>query len=131
MSNTSQDKTLYQRIGGQPAISAAVDLFYRRVLADPLLSGFFSGASMERLKAHQAAFLSQALGGPRAYSGESMQHAHRRLAIEQRHFDSVALHLVETLRSLAVPENIVAEIAAAIAPLAQQIVNTPSMASMN
>jgi truncated hemoglobin YjbI len=33
----SQD-TLYQRIGGEVAITAAVDHFYERILADPSLS---------------------------------------------------------------------------------------------
>jgi hemoglobin len=81
---------------------------------------------MPRLKAHQFAFLSQALGGPKQYSGSSMNKAHARLAIEQRHFDSVAVHLVETLRELGVPEDIVGEVATAITPLSTQVVNTPT-----
>ena len=81
---------------------------------------------MSRLKAHQFAFLSQALGGPKQYSGSSMSEAHARLAIEQHHFDSVAVHLVETLRELGVPEDIVGEVATAITPLSSQIVNTPT-----
>jgi hemoglobin len=121
--------TLYERIGGEPAIRTAVDLFYERVLADPLLVDFFAGISLGRLKAHQFSFLSQALGGPRQYSGASMQDAHRRLAIEQRHFDAVAGHLVEALRGLSVPEEIVVEVAAAVTPLSARVVNTPSLAS--
>jgi hemoglobin len=80
MSETVSGTTIYQRIGGEAAISAAVDRFYERVLADPTLSHFFSGVSMARLKAHQFAFLSQALGGPKQYSGASMRDAHSRLA---------------------------------------------------
>jgi hemoglobin len=122
--------TLYQRIGGEAAIHAAVDRFYERVLADPALSHFFTEVSMSRLKAHQFAFLSQALGGPKQYSGASMRDAHSKLAIEQRHFDSVAVHLVETLRELGVPEDIIGEIAAAVTPLSGQIVNTPTQAAI-
>jgi hemoglobin len=84
---------------------------------------------LPRLKAHQFAFLSQALGGPKQYSGASMSAAHARLAIEQRHFDSVAAHLVETLRDLGVPKDIIDEVAAAVVPLSSQIVNTPARAS--
>lgn len=118
--------TLYEQIGGRPAVEAAVDRFYERVLADPSLNHLFTGVSMERLKGHQFAFLSQALGGPRQYDGASMKDAHARLAIEQSHFDSVAVHLVETLRELGVPEEIVGQIAAAVTPLSNQIVNTPA-----
>jgi hemoglobin len=130
MSETVNDVTIYQRIGGEAAVNTAVDRFYERVLADPTLNHFFTGVSMSRLKAHQFAFLSQALGGPKQYSGASMRDAHSKLAIEQRHFDSVASHLVETLRELGLPEDIVSKIAAIVIPLSGQIVNTPTQAAI-
>jgi hemoglobin len=117
------ENTLYQRIGGEAAIKTAVDHFYECVLADSSLSHFFEGVSMGRLKAHQFAFLSQALGGPKQYSGSSMSEAHAKLIIEQSHFDAVAMHLVGTLRDLGVSEEIIHEIVSAITPLASQIVN--------
>jgi hemoglobin len=126
MSESINETTLYKRIGGEAAVRAAVDRFYEHVLTDPSLSHFFNGVSMPRLKAHQFAFLSQALGGPKQYSGSSMSEAHARLAIEQHHFDSVATHLVETLHELGVPEDIIGEVAIAIMPLASQVVNTPT-----
>lgn len=124
MSKLASESTLYDRIGGEAAVRAAVDRFYERVLADPELQGFFTSVSMPRLKAHQFAFLSQVLGGPRQYSGASMRDAHSRLAIEQRHFDGVAVHLVETLRELGVSEEIIATVAGALMPLSAEIVNT-------
>jgi hemoglobin len=126
MTQTTAETTLYYRIGGEPSVRAAVERFYERVLADPSLTHFFDGVSMARLKSHQFAFISQALGGPRQYSGATMRDAHSRLAIEQRHFDLVAGHLVATLRELGVPEEIVAQIAGAVTPLSGQIVNTPT-----
>lgn len=83
------------------------------------------------MKGHQFAFLSQALGGPKQYSGASMEVAHARLAIEQYHFDLVATHLVETLHELGVSEEIIGEVVAAVAPLASQIVNTPARAAVS
>lgn len=116
--------TLFERIGGAAAVGAAVDEFYVRVLADPALSPFFGHTDMARLKAHQFAFLSQAMGGPKKYSGAGMRQAHARLRIEQRHFDAVAGHLVETLKSLGVTDSIIVEVVAALTPLAGEIVNT-------
>lgn len=124
------EHTLYQRIGGEPAIHAAVDRFYEKVLADPSLNTFFTDVNMGRLKSHQFAFLSQALGGPKQYSGASMETAHAKLAIEQRHFDLVATHLVETLRELGASEEVVEEVVTALTPLAGQIVNTPAQPAM-
>jgi hemoglobin len=126
MNEPVTETTLYDRIGGESAVRAAVDRFYERVLADPELKEFFDGVSLPRLKSHQFAFLSQALGGPKQYSGASMRDAHQRLAIEQRHFDGVAVHLVETLRELGVSEEIVATIGSALTPLSREIVNTPA-----
>lgn len=116
--------TLYERIGGAPAVRAAVDQFYVRVLGDPLLASFFGETNMDRLKAHQFAFLSQAMGGPKKYAGASMRVAHAHLRIERRHFDAVAGHLVETLKSLGVADDIIAEVVTALTPLAAEIVNT-------
>jgi hemoglobin len=123
------ESTLYQRVGGEAAINAAVDRFYERILADASINHFFRGISMGRLKAHQFAFLSLAVGGPKQYSGVSMSAAHAKLAIEQSHFDSVAVHLVETLRELGVSEEVIHEVAEAVTPLANQIVNTQPTSS--
>ena len=124
------ESTLYQRIGGEIAIHAAVDRFYERVL-DPSLNHFFINVNMARLKGHQFAFLSQALGGPKQYSGTSMEVAHAKLAIEQYHFDLVATHLVQTLQELGVSEEIIEGVVAAVAPLGSQIVNTPARAAIS
>ena len=121
--------SLYERIGGGPAVSTAVERFYVRVMADPMLEPFFEHVDLARLKSHQLAFLSQALGGPQEYSGSAMSRVHARLRIQQRHFDAVAGHLVETLRELGVGEEIVGEVVAAVTPLASQIVNTVGAAS--
>ncbi len=120
--------TLYDRLGGEPAINLVVERFYVRVLADPLLAPFFQDVEMPRLKRHQFAFLSQVLGGPQQYVGASMSKAHSRLRIANRHFDAVATHLVETLRELGVSEELIGEVAAAVTPLAGQIVNTAEAA---
>lgn len=122
--------TLFDQLGGETALRAAVDHFHKRVPADPLLAPCFARVNLSRLKAHQFAFLSQALGGPRQYSGASMSRAHAHLQIEQRHFDAVAGHLSETLRELGVRENLITQVVIAVAPLASQIVNTIGAASV-
>jgi hemoglobin len=130
LSEPIEEISLYERVGGEPAVATAVDRFYERVLSDAELKHFFNGVNMSRLRAHQFAFLSQALGGPLQYSGASMRDAHSRLPIERRHFDSVAVHLVETLRELGVSEEIIAAIGAALTPLSEQVVNTPARSAV-
>lgn len=56
--------TIYEDIGGAAAVSAAVDEFYDRVLADPSLAPYFADLSIPKLKGHQRAFIAVAIGGP-------------------------------------------------------------------
>jgi hemoglobin len=59
--------SIYDSIGGVPAVRAAVDDFYSRVLADMRLAPFFAGTDLERLKAHQRAFIAAANGRSRLW----------------------------------------------------------------
>ena len=121
--------SIYEEIGGAPAIEAVVERIYERLAADSEVSHFFQNMEMRRLKLHQAAFLTQALGGPARYAGAAMDRAHAHLRIEQRHFDVVAGHVVGTLQDLSVPEHLITAVVGTLAPFAPQVVNTPSNAA--
>ena len=117
--------SIYASIGGAPAVRAAVDDFYARVLADRRLAPFFAGTDLERLKAHQRAFLAAAIGGPEVFGGRDLASAHAGLGIADRDFDAVVGHLAGTLIGLGVPEDTMGQIAGALAPLRDDIVTTP------
>jgi hemoglobin len=98
-------KSLYEQLGGEEMVSKTVTIFYRKVLADPLLRPFFEGMDMMRLEAMQRAFLITVFGGPTAYSGRDMSRAHARLVqrgLGDAHFDAVVRHLDTTLEELSV-----------------------------
>ncbi len=116
--------TLFERLGGTPAIKATVDVFYEKVLADPTLKPFFKNTNMAWLKGRQSAFFIQALGGPAVYKGKDMKSAHARLPITAADFNRVTQHLVASLADLKVPQPLIDEVVAAVAPLGRQIVNT-------
>jgi hemoglobin len=119
----SVEVSIYQAIGGEPALVAVVDDFYARVLADAQLAGFFAGANMPKLKGRQVEFFAAALGGPDAYQGVSMRQVHAGRGIGQADFDRVAFHLAAALAAAGVPGETIARIAAAIGPLADEIVS--------
>jgi hemoglobin len=118
--------SIYDTIGGSEALEVVVEDFYRRVLADPDLSGFFTGTNMSRLKGKQVEFFAAALGGPEPYTGASMRQVHQGRGITMHHFGLVAGHLTESLTAAGVPREITADIIAAIAPLADEIVSARS-----
>ena len=72
-------QSVYERIGGEAAVNAAVDIFYRKVLKDPRINMFFKDVDMDRQAAKQKAFLTVALGGPNKYTGKDMRAGHARL----------------------------------------------------
>jgi hemoglobin len=120
---TPSDISIFEAIGGEPALTAVVDDFYVRVLADPQLAGFFAGTSMPKLKGRQVEFFAAALGGPDFYTGTSMRQAHAGRGISQADFDKVAFHLTAALADAGVPGETIAQIAAAVTPLAEDIVS--------
>ena len=118
--------TQYERLGGEPAVAALLEGLYVRVLADPLLTPFLENIDLPRLKTHQFAFITQALGGPAQYSIPSLAAAHARLAIEQRHFDAFLRHLRSALQEICAPDDLAAELVANASALNSVIVNTPT-----
>jgi hemoglobin len=118
--------SIFDSIGGRPAVGAAVDDFYPRLLADPELAGYFAGVDMAKLKAHQRSFIAAAIGGPEIYGGRDMAAAHRHLAITDADFDAVVGHLVATLDGLGVPAATIEAIGGKLAPLRADIVTAPA-----
>ncbi|MDO8845620.1 MAG: group 1 truncated hemoglobin [Methylicorpusculum sp.] len=107
--------TLYEQLGGEAAVNAAVDIFYRKVLSDFRINRFFDNSDIEKQAAKQKAFLTMAFGGPNNYTGTDMRTAHARfvkMGLNDSHFDAVMEHLSGTLRELKVPEELVAQVAA-------------------
>jgi len=107
--------SLYKRLGGAPAIKAAVDVFYGKVLADDRIRQFFDGVDMERQRAKQRGFLTMVTGGPNGYSGQNMRDGHRHLVargLNDSHVDAVIENLAATLRELGVSEADIAQVGA-------------------
>jgi hemoglobin len=115
--------SIYAAIGGRPALVAAVDIFFGRLLADPDLAAFFPAGAGEIHRRYLVTFLGQALGGPERYRGRDVAVAHHGLGITDRHFDAVAGHLIATLDELAVPQHRTDQIIAIVAGLRPAVVN--------
>jgi hemoglobin len=107
--------SLYEQIGGEAAVNAAVDLFYRKVLADDRISMYFEDVDMDTQAAKQKAFLTLAFGGPAKYSGKDLKAGHAHLVakgLTDVHFDAVMENLGATLTELGVPSELIGQAAA-------------------
>lgn len=114
--------TLFEKLGGKPAITAVTNEFYKRVLADPDLKGYFSKTNMDKQIESQIDFLSMALGGPNNYKGKDMKSAHKGMGITEPHFGKVAGHLVDSLKWAKVPDEDIDAVIALVGPLKADIV---------
>lgn len=101
--------TLFEWMGGLPAITRLLDAFYRRVPDDPVLAPVFAGMSPAHA-AHVGTFLAEVFGGPKEYSEHHGGHPHmvtrhlgRALTEEQRR-RWIAL-LLECADTLGVPDD--------------------------
>lgn len=107
--------SLFEQIGGEAAVNAAVDIFYRKVLLDERINGFFVDVDMVRQAAKQKAFLTMAFGGPNHYTGQDMRQGHAHLlkmGLNDSHVDAVVEHLRATLMELAVDPALIEQVAA-------------------
>ena len=98
-------ENLYARIGGNAAMDVAVNIFYRKVLADPCIRYFFEDVDMDLQRLKQKRFLSMVCGGSQKYTGKQMREAHVHLlalGLNDEHFDHVIDHLRSSLEECAV-----------------------------
>ena len=114
--------SLYDRLGGQPAITAVVDDFVGNVAADGRINGFFANANIPRLKVLLVQQICQGAGGPCTYGGRDMQVAHKGMHINDAQFAALVEDLVKTLDKFKVPEREKNELLAALGPMKPSIV---------
>ncbi len=60
---------LYEALGGEPTIRKLVDVFYNKVVQNPVIGPLFP-EGIDEVKRKQFMFLSQFTGGPGLYSAE-------------------------------------------------------------
>ena len=123
----SANDTLFDRLGGKPAVSAVTSALVDRILADPRVNAWFArtASSPENTAAYKAKlydFVCVATGGPCTYDGRDMQSAHRGRKVTSAAFDAVVENLVAVLDSLKVPAQEKAQLLALLAPLKTSIV---------
>ncbi len=83
---TTQGRSLYERIGGRPVIERIHHIFYDKIYRHPWLGQFFSGVNQQHIENQQSDFMSQLTGGPKVYSGRMPQHAHLHIFISEEIF---------------------------------------------
>ncbi|SDD49749.1 group I truncated hemoglobin [Glycomyces harbinensis] len=117
-----QPMSPYERIGGAPAVTEAVERLYRRLLADDELAPFFTGTDLVQLKRHQVALISQVLDGPKSYAGRELAEAHKSMDISVGQYKAVGAHLTAVLEELDVPRDIIDTVGQVLESVAPDVI---------
>ncbi len=100
----AKEKSLYERLGGKPAITAVVDDFVGRVAANSQINRFFAATDIPKLKTNLVDQICEASGGPCKYKGKDMKTAHKGMGVSNTHFDAMGSDMVATLNHFKVPQ---------------------------
>jgi hemoglobin len=122
MEQRTAPTSLYDRLGGKPAITAVVDDFVGNVAADSRINLRFQGANIPRLKAMLVDQICQASGGPCQYTGKTMLEAHRGMNIEDAEFTALVEDLITSLDKFKVPAREKTELLTALGGMKGEIV---------
>jgi hemoglobin len=125
--NAQGGKSLYERLGGQPAVQAVASGLVDRILADSRINKWFAHASSspENTSAYKAkltAFICKSVGGPCEYTGRDMVTAHKGRGVTNEAFSAVAEDLSAQLDQLKVPAKEKGEVMTIVGSLRSSIV---------
>jgi hemoglobin len=123
----SKPLSAYEALNGHPGIRRAVDGFYDRIAADPILAGFFVGVDQAKLRGHQVDLLAVVAGGPGRYTGRQMSAAHAGLNITNADFDRVLGHLNAALVEAGAADGAIRDVLTAVNALRDDIVGDSAL----
>jgi truncated hemoglobin YjbI len=123
-------KSLYERLGGNAAISAVTDQFIANVAGDARINAFFADAAADparltKLRNNLVNQLGEATGGTEKYTGLNMKVSHAGMGIEESHFNALVEDLALALDKFKVPTAEKNELLGALAPMKTDIVEGP------
>ena len=99
---SERQATLFEAVGGERAVTAAVDKLYERAMEDPLLQVYFESATVPALKPRVVRYLTFLFDGASSYEGPTIHQAHVGRDVTDLAFDAFVAALVEAFTQLQV-----------------------------
>lgn len=117
-----EERSLYQRLGGEPAVTAVVDDFVANVAANPAINQRFARTDIPKLKKLLGEQICEAAGGGCKYTGRSMRESHRGMNITPAEFNAMGGDMMKTLEKFKVPPRERDEVMALLGSMNKEIV---------
>lgn len=117
--------SLYDRLGGKPAITAVIDEFVGNVANDARINDRFATTDIPKLKGHLVDQVCGATGGPCTYTGRDMKTTHAGMRITNADFTAMVEDLVSALNTFQVPQTEQKELLGLLGSMKSDIVEIP------
>ncbi|HKT74242.1 MAG TPA: group 1 truncated hemoglobin [Steroidobacteraceae bacterium] len=114
--------TLYEQIGGEAKLRAAVEEFMQIVLADDRINFTFGDTELKKFKELLYEQICNLAHGPCRYTGRDMRTSHAKLNISDAQFNALAEDLYEAFDRVHVPYRLQNRVIAMLAPMERDIV---------
>lgn len=124
-SASADTRSLFERLGGLPAITAVVKEFVKTTGSDPRIAQFFTNADIPRLEQLMVDQICEATGGPCKYAGKSMKESHTGMKVREEHFTAFVEDLTATLDKFEVGPREKAEVLGAFNSMKADVVEKP------
>ena len=118
----AEDDTLFADMGGKAGIDRMVDEVEKIYLADPRIKDIFGESNLERLNAKLKEDFCMVAGGPCAYTGHSMEAAHKGLHLTNANFNALVEDLQSAMDTCNIPFATQNRFLARLAPMQHQVV---------
>lgn len=120
---SAADKSLYERLGGKPALTAVVNELWAVVAADQRINARFAHTKPEAFGGQLVDFLCEASGGPCKYQGKDMASAHTGMHLSEADFNALAEDTVKALDKFKVPAGEKSEVIGLLGSLKGKVIN--------
>ena len=124
----SEEKSLYERLGGVNAIASVVDDFIDKLLSDPAIVAnknvvvSLKNITVPGLKYLLTEMVCEASGGPQKYTGRPMKESHAHLNITESEWQAMEADFLSSLKKFNVPEKEQGELVAIVRSTKKDIV---------
>jgi hemoglobin len=119
---TSQDPTLYSRLGGEPVVKRVVSETMDRSASDPRTARSFKDVKLARVKEKLVEQICNLSGGGCAYTGDPMDKVHAGLKNTEAEMNLVVQFLRDALDNAGVGAREKNELLRLLAPMKRDIV---------
>lgn len=119
----SDSATLYDQLGGKPAITQLVHDMLVNVQADNRISHYFAKTDIAHLQMQIVNQVCEVSGGPCHYAGPNMQQAHAGMHLSTADFNALVEDLQQSMNTHHVPLGVQNQLLAVLAPMEPDVVH--------